>query len=303
MATSSSTISQPAATAATTTTATNVFGGARLRGLLGTILLHLVLLLGAATMILPFLWMVGTSLKDFGQVFIVPPTWVPDPVVWENYPNSFNALPFGHAYWNSFYIAAIVVGSQLLTCSMAGYAFARIKFPFSETIFILFLATLMIPQQVTIIPTYLIMRDLGWLDTHLAVIVPHALFSAFGVFLLRQFIKGLPEELEESAILDGASRWRIYWQIILPLIKAPLAALGIFSFLANWNSFFTPNIFLSTPELFTIPLLINRFRGLYVSDWTLMMAAASIAVIPVLIVYLIGQRYIIEGVALTGLKR
>ena len=302
MATSSSTISQPAATAGTTT-ATTVFGGARMRGLLGTILLHLVLLLGAATMILPFLWMIGTSLKDFGQVFIVPPTWVPDPVVWENYPNSFNALPFGHAYWNSFYIAAIVVGSQLLTCSMAGYAFARIKFPFSETIFILFLATLMIPQQVTIIPTYLIMRDLGWLDTHLAVIVPQALFSAFGVFLLRQFIKGLPEELEESAILDGANRWRIYWQIILPLIKAPLAALGIFSFLANWNSFFMPNIFLSTPELFTIPLLINQFRGLYVSDWTLMMAAASIAVIPVLIVYLLGQRYIIEGVALTGLKR
>lgn len=302
MATSSSTITQPAATTGTDV-ATTVYRKTRARFPIGTILLHVVLLLGAATMILPFLWMVGTSLKDFGQVFILPPKWIPDPVVWENYPNSFNALPFGRAYWNSFYIAAIVVGSQLLTCSMAGYAFARIKFPFSESIFILFLATLMIPQQVTIIPTYLIMRDLGWLDTHLALIVPHALFSAFGVFLLRQFIKGLPEELEESAILDGASRWRIYWQIILPLIKAPLAALGIFSFLANWNSFFTPNIFLSTPELFTIPLLINRFRGLYVSDWTLMMAAASIAVIPVLIVYLLGQRYIIEGVALTGLKR
>jgi multiple sugar transport system permease protein len=302
MATSSSTISQQRATAGTTTAST-VFGGARGHGSLGTVLLHLVLLLGAATMILPFVWMVGTSLKDFSQVFILPPKWIPDPVVWENYPNSFSALPFGNAYWNSFYIAVIVVASQLLTCSMAGYAFARIKFPFRETVFILFLATLMIPQQVTIIPTYLIMRDLGWLDTHLALIVPHALFSAFGVFLLRQFIKGLPEELEESAILDGASRWRIYWQIILPLIKAPLAALGIFSFLAQWNSFFTPNIFLSTPELFTIPLLVNQFRGLYVSDWTLMMAAASIAVIPVLIVYLLGQRYIIEGVALTGLKR
>lgn len=302
MATSSSTIRQHAATAGTEP-ATNKSGRARVPGSLGTMLLHLVLVLGAITMILPFLWMVGTSLKDFSQVFIIPPTWIPDPVVWSNYPDSFNALPFGRAYWNSFYIAAIVVGSQLLTCSMAGYAFARINFPFRETVFILFLATLMIPQQVTIIPTYLIMRDLGWLDTHLAVIVPHALFSAFGVFLLRQFIKGLPEELEESAILDGASRWRIYWQIILPLIKAPLAALGIFSFLGQWNSFFTPNIFLSTPELFTIPLLINRFRGLYVSDWTLMMAAASIAVIPVLIVYLLGQRYIIEGVALTGLKR
>jgi len=161
----------------------------------------------------------------------------------------------------------------------------------------------MIPQHVTIIPLYLVMRQLGWLDTHLALIVPNALFSAFGVFLLRQFIKNLPAELEESAILDGADRWRIYWQIILPLIKAPLAALAIFSFLGQWNSFFTPNIFLSSPEKFTVPLLLNQFRGLYIADWTLMMAAAAIAVVPVLIVYLLGQRHIIEGVALTGLKR
>ncbi len=295
MATSASTMRQQAATDAA--------GKAWPRQHLGTVLLHLVLILGALTMIVPFLWMIGTSLKSFSQVFTIPPTWIPDPAVWSNYPDSFNALPFGRAYWNSFYIAAVVVTSQLLTCSMAGYAFARIKFPFREPVFILFLATLMIPQQVTIIPTYLIMRDLGWLDTHWALIVPSGLFSAFGVFLLRQFIKGLPEELEEAAILDGASRWRIYWQIILPLIKAPLAALAIFSFLAQWNNFFTPNIFLSTPDMFTIPLLLNQFRGLYVTDWTLMMAAAAIAVIPVLIVYLIGQRYIIEGVALTGLKR
>jgi multiple sugar transport system permease protein len=260
-------------------------------------------MLVAATMIIPFLWMFSTGLKDYSQVFNIPPNWIPNPAVWSNFPDSWNALPFAKAYWNSFYIAAIVVFSQLLTCSMAGYAFARINFPARDTVFILFLATLMIPQQVTIIPTYLIMRDLGWLDTHLALIVPPALFSAFGVFLLRQFIKSLPEELEESAILDGANRWRIFWQIIVPLIKAPLAALAIFSFLGQWNNFFVPNIFLSTQEKFTVPLLLNQFRGLYVTDWTLMMAAASIAVIPVLIIYLIGQRYIIEGVALTGLKR
>lgn len=276
---------------------------ARLARLTGSALLHGILILVALSMIVPFIWMISTSLKDFGQVFNIPPNWIPDPVVWENYPDSLNALPFGRAYWNSFYIAAIVVSSQLLTCSMAAYAFARIEFPFRDVIFIIFLATMMIPHQVTIIPTYLIMRELGWLDTHLSIIVPPALFSAFGVFLLRQFIKSLPEELEESAILDGANRWRIYWQIIVPLIKAPLAALAIFSFLAQWNSFFTPNIFLSTPERFTVPLLLNQFRGLYVTDWTLMMAAATIAVLPVLIIYLFGQRYIIEGVAITVLKR
>jgi multiple sugar transport system permease protein len=289
------------ATSSTITNQTVAAPRPRFSSSMGSVLLHLILILVALTMIIPFVWMVSTSLKDFSQVFNIPPNWIP--VVWENYPDSLNALPFGRAYWNSFYIAAIVVASQLLTCSMAGYAFARIIFPFRETIFIIFLATLMIPEQVTIIPLYLIMRDLGWLDTHLALIVPSSLFSAFGVFLMRQFIKGLPEELEESAILDGANRWRVYWQIILPLIKAPLAALGIFSFLAQWNAFFIPNIFLSTPEKFTIPLLLNQFRGLYVTDWTLMMAAAAIAVLPVLVVYLIGQRYIIEGVALTGLKR
>lgn len=278
-------------------------GSARARRIAGNVFLHLFLIAVALSMLLPFLWMASTSLKDFSQVFNLPPNWIPNPVVWDNYPNSFTALPFARAYFNSFYIAAIVVTSQLLTCSMAGYAFARIDFPFRGPIFMLFLATLMIPQQVTIIPTYLIMRHLGWLDTHLSIIVPPALFSAFGVFLLRQFIKGLPGELEDSAILDGANRWRIYWQITLPLIKAPLAALAIFSFLGQWNNFFVPNIFLSTPEKMTIPLLLNQFRGLYVTDWTLMMAAATIAVIPLLVIYIVGQRYIIEGVALTGLKQ
>jgi multiple sugar transport system permease protein len=275
----------------------------RYRKYLGSTLLHVVLIIIAATMIVPFLWLISTSLKDISQIFNLPPNWIPNPFFWSNYPDSWNALPFARAYWNSFYIAAIVVTSQLLTCSMAGYAFARINFPFRDLIFILFLATLMIPHQITIIPLYLIMRDLGWLDTHLALIVPPSLFSAFGVFLMRQFVKSLPEELEESAILDGANRWRIYWQIIIPLIKAPLAALAIFSFLGQWNNFFNPNIFLSTPEKFTIPLLLNSFRGLYVTDYALMMAAATIAVVPVLVIYLLGQRYIIEGVALTGLKR
>ncbi len=264
---------------------------------------HIILILGALTMIIPFLWMISTSLKDFGQVFVIPPSWIPNPVQWGNYPDSLEALPFARAYWNSTYIAVVVVASQLLTCSMAGYAFARIEFPFREQLFIIFLATLMIPAQVTIIPTYLIMRDLGLIDSHLSLIIPSALFNAFGVFLLRQFIKGLPQELEESAVLDGANRLRIYWQIILPLIKAPLAALGIFSFLGQWNNLFTANIFLSSPDKYTVPLLLNQFKGLYITDWTLMMAAATIAVIPVLAVYLIGQRYIIEGVALTGIKR
>lgn len=267
-----------------------------------TVLLHVVLIAGAIAMTGPFLWMVLSSLKPFSQIFLIPPKWIPDPWEWGNYKRSWEALPFGQAYFNSFYIAVISVAVQLLTCSMAAYAFAKIRFPFRESLFVLFLATMMVPHQVTIIPLYLMMKAIGWLDTHLALIVPAALFNAFGVFLLRQFMKSIPDELEEASIMDGANRWTIYSRIILPLIRPALAALGIFTFLGMWNSFFGPLIFLNTPDKFTVPLLLNLFRGMYITDWTLMMAGSAIAVVPVLIVYILGQRYIIEGVTLTGIK-
>lgn len=273
------------------------------RGLrLSTVLLHIILLIGACIMALPFVWMLLSSLKDLSQVFIVPPKWIPDPFVWSNFKTSLTALPFGRAYFNSFYINIIVVASQLFTCSMAAYAFAKIRFPFREPLFVLFLATMMVPGQVTIIPLYLMMKSIGWLDSHLSIIVPAALFNAFGVFLLRQFFRGIPKEMEEAAIVDGANRWTIYARIMLPLVKPALSALGIFTFLGMWNSFFYQLIFLNTPEKFTVPMMLNLYRGMYSTDWTLMMAGASIALIPVLIVYIIGQRYIIEGVTLSGIK-
>lgn len=273
------------------------------RGLrMSTVVLHIVLIIGACMMALPFVWMVLSSLKDLSQVFVVPPKWIPDPFIWSNYKDSLTALPFGRAYFNSFYINMIVVVSQLITCSMAAYAFAKITFPFREPLFILFLATMMVPGQVTIIPLYLIMKNIGWLDTHLAIIVPSALLNAFGVFLLRQFFRGIPKEMEEAAIVDGANRWTIYARIMLPLIKPALSALGIFTFLGMWNNFFNPLIFLSSTDKFTVPMMLNLYRGMYSTDWTLMMAGASIALIPVLIVYIIGQKYIIEGVTLSGIK-
>ncbi|MFE9275233.1 carbohydrate ABC transporter permease [Paenibacillus glucanolyticus] len=273
------------------------------RGLrMSTVVLHIVLIIGACIMALPFVWMVLSSLKDLSQVFVVPPKWIPDPFIWSNYKDSLTALPFGRAYFNSFYINMIVVLSQLVTCSMAAYAFAKITFLFREPLFILFLATMMVPGQVTIIPLYLIMKNIGWLDTHLAIVVPSALLNAFGVFLLRQFFRGIPKEMEEAAIVDGANRWTIYARIMLPLIKPALSALGIFTFLGMWNNFFNPLIFLSSTDKFTVPMMLNLYRGMYSTDWTLMMAGASIALIPVLIVYIIGQKYIIEGVTLSGIK-
>jgi len=267
-----------------------------------TLSLHLLLILGAIFMITPFVWMVLTSLKTVSQAFKIPPDLIPNPFLWQNYPDSWQALPFPTAYFNSIYIAIVVVVAQLLTCSMAGYAFARIRFPFRETIFLLFLATLMIPFQLTSIPLFLIMRQLGWLDTHLSIIVPSALFNAFGVFLMRQFVRGIPVELEEAAIIDGANRWTLYWRVVLPLIQPGLAALGILSFLGQWNSFFTPLIMLNSPSNFTVPLMLTQFVGQYTTQWTLLMAGSAIAIVPVLIIYILSQRYIIQGVALTGLK-
>lgn len=250
----------------------------------------------------PFLWTIGSSLKNMTQIFALPPVWFPNPIVWQNYLDSLQAMPFGRAYWNSFYITIIVVVSQLFTGSMAAYAFAKLRFKGSEVLFLLFLATMMIPKQVTMIPLYLIMDKLDWLNTHLPLIIPGALFNAFAVFLLRQFIRGIPKELEEAAVMDGASIPRIYWSVILPLIKPALAAMTIFIFMGTYNNFMDALIYLSTPEKFTVPLLLNNFKGLYVTNWSYMMAGATISVIPIILVYLFAQRYIIEGITLTGIK-
>ncbi|MFB4213084.1 carbohydrate ABC transporter permease [Shouchella sp. JSM 1781072] len=267
-----------------------------------TILLHLALIIGSIVMAGPFIWMGLSSLKSFEQMFSVPPTIIPDPVMWSNFTDSLAAMPFGRAYWNSFYISTIVVVSQIITCSMAAYAFAKLKFPGSKFLFIAFLATMMVPMQVTLIPLYLILDSLGWVNTHLSIIVPNALFNAFGVFLLRQFMLGIPKEMEEAAVMDGANPAFIYLRIMLPLIKPALAAFGIFSFIGIWNNFIQPLTFLSSTELFTVPLLLAMFKGLYVTQWPLLMAGATISVVPVLIIYFFAQRQIIEGIALTGVK-
>jgi multiple sugar transport system permease protein len=274
----------------------------RLAPIVGAVALHLALTAGALLMLFPFLWMLLTAFKDMRQSLQVPPRWLPNPWVWENFPESLTALPFGRAYFNSAYIVAVVVVATLLTGSMAAYAFARIDFPGSRPLFILFLATMMVPRQVTIIPLYVIMAQIGWIDSHLAIIVPSALLNAFAVFLLRQFVKAIPIELEEAAVLDGASRWTIYWTIILPLLKPGLAALAVLTFLDTWNNFFTPLIFLNSPQQFTVPLLLNQFRSQFSIDYGHLMAGSAIAIVPVMVVYILGQRAIIESVAAAGLS-
>ncbi|MFB5662341.1 carbohydrate ABC transporter permease [Alteribacillus sp. HJP-4] len=266
------------------------------------LLLHLIIIIGAIVMAAPFIWMVTSSFKTLDQMFAVPPEFIPRPIVWTNFIESLQALPFGRAYFNSFYITTIIVLAQMITASMAAYAFAKIKFPGNNVLFVFFLATMMIPIQVTIIPLYLIMSSLGLLDNHLSIILPNALFNALGVFLLRQFMMTIPDSMEEAAIVDGANPLQIYWKIMLPLVRPPLAAFGIFAFVSMWNNFLQPLVFLYSTELATVPLMLQFFSSQYATNWPQMMAGATISVLPVLIVYIIAQKQIIEGIALTGTK-
>ncbi|MFD9940622.1 carbohydrate ABC transporter permease [Nonomuraea sp. NPDC059023] len=263
--------------------------------------LHVSLTVGGLLMLFPFVWMLLTSFKGTHQMLNNPTDWLPSPWQPQNYGEVLGESTILPAYWNSFYIAVINVALTLLTSAMAAYAFARIKFRGSGALFVLFLATQMVPPQVTITALYLMLAKVGWVDSHLALIVP-TIVNPFAVFLLRQFIRAVPMELEEAARIDGANRWTIFWRVVLPNIKPGLGAMGIIAFLAAWNSYFFPLIFLNTPELFTVPLLLATYAKQFGAiDYGLILAASSIAVVPTLIAFLIGQRKIINSMAASGL--
>lgn len=274
----------------------------QMRVIIKKLVMHIFLFIGGLIMLMPFIWMISTSLKETGAVFIYPPQWIPNPITLGAYIKAWTFLPLSTAYLNSFKITLSVVGGTLLTSSMAAFAFSKLEFYGRKLIFISLLATMMIPMQVTLIPMFILFKNIGWIDTHWPLIVPRVLTNAFGVFLLRQFFMTIPDELLDAARLDGCSLWRIYWKIILPLSVPALAALSIFTFMSVWNDFLTPLIYLDSMEKFTVPLIVSATQGLYYNDWTLMMAVGCSAVIPVLIVYLFAQRYFIQGITLTGLK-
>lgn len=268
----------------------------------GAVILHVLLILAGISMVFPFVWMLLTSLKTLPQLLQNPLEILPNPWTINNYTDAWEAVPFGQAYLNSAYITALVVIGTLITASMAGYAFARIRFRGSKVLFIVFLATQMIPAQVTLIPFYLLMSSMGWVDSHLALIVPGMIANPFAVFLMRQFVLSLPRELEEAALVDGAGRLRIFFSIVLPNLKPGLAALAIITSLGVWNAFLFPLVLLNSPDLFTVPLLLTSFESQHGSiNYGLVMAASAIATIPMLIVFIIGQRKILNSMAASGL--
>lgn len=278
------------------------YKGCKAKKTVKTVITQLILIIMAFLAVFPFLWMISTSLKGAEEVFSYPPKLIPEVFHWENYKKALTNLPFDKAYWNSIKLAVINVTGQVVTSAMAGYALGKLKFRGSNIVFGGFIGVMMVPYTVISIPLFLIFSELNLIDTHLSIILMTFAYMPMGVFLCRQFIMAIPNELMEAAIIDGANYGSIFFRIIVPLIKPALASLGIFSFMWNWNSFYTPLIFLNSQDKFPVPLLLNMFKGKYTVDWSLIMAASTISIIPVLIVYLFSQKHIIEGITITGLK-
>lgn len=276
--------------------------GGKTKKRISNLIIQIILIIMAALAIFPFLWMVSTSLKGAQEAFAYPPSLIPEIFRWENYKKALTDLPFDKAYFNSLKLAVINVTGQVTTSAMAGYALGKLKFRGSNVVFGGFITVMMVPYTVISIPLFLIFSELNLIDTHLAIILMTFAYMPMGVFLCRQFIMALPDELIEAAIIDGANYGSIFFRIIVPLIRPALASLGIFSFMWNWNSFYTPLIFLNSQDKFTVPLLLNMFKGKYTVDWSLIIAASTISIIPVLIVYLFAQKHIIEGITITGMK-
>ncbi|WP_339266335.1 carbohydrate ABC transporter permease [Paenibacillus sp. FSL K6-1330] len=262
---------------------------------------HILLAVGALLMIMPFLWMISTSFKSFADSMSVPPKWLP--VEWhpDNYLRVIQTIDFGTYYLNTIIVTVGRTAGQLILCSLAAYAFASLRFPFKNAIFLALLAVLMVPSQVVMIPSFVIMREFNWLDTFYVLIVP-GIFSAFGTFLLRQFFMTLPKDLEEAAKIDGCSYFRIYWNIYLPLSKAALVSLAIFTILASWNDLLWPLIMTSSEEMRVLSIGISSFQGQHSTDYPLLMAGALMATLPIIVLFIFLQRYFIEGIAMNGIK-
>ena len=250
----------------------------------------------------PLIWMVGTSLKTLPQAVTSPPVLIPDPFVWGNYPNAFTRMNFPRALLNTLIYAVPSALFTVLSCSLVAYGFAIIKWPGRNAVFVLVLATMMLPSQVTLIPLYVIYAKLGWINTFLPLVVPTLFGSAFFIFLLRQFFLGIPKDLVDAARIDGASELRILFQIIMPLSTPALITVGLLTFIEKWNDFYGPLIYLQDPALMPLSRAVQVFQSVYRTDWPLSMAAAVLVALPLVILYFFAQRKFIEGITLTGQK-
>jgi len=263
---------------------------------------HFFLIIGSIIFIFPFYWLISTSLKEEANIFVLPPQLIPNPIQWQNYVDMFLYFPFLRFFINSVYVSTLTILGTLISCSLVAFSFARLKWPGRDIFFVILLSTMMLPFQVTMVPLYLIFRNLGWVDTFKPLWIPAWFGNAFYIFLLRQFFQGIPRELEDAAKVDGASYFCIYSRIILPLSKPALLTVVIFTFMGAWNDFIGPLIYLNSTEKLTLALGLRLFQSQFGGEWALLMAASTVMTLPLVILFFIAQRYFIQGIVLTGLK-
>ena len=260
-----------------------------------------VLAIGAAINLVPFAWMLSTSFKTNSQAFSYPPTWIPNPVVWENYSDAWRRVN-GRVFFNTAFFSISIVLLQGMFATMGGFAFARINFPYRNVFFLIYLSTMMIPPQVTLIPTYIVVVEIGWVNTYQGMILPIVAQAAFGTFLFRQFFLRLPDEMYEAARLDGANYWQQFWKFTLPLARPVITAYSIITFLTAWKMYLWPLIVVRSPDLKVLPMAIAELSGNASQDRGVMMAAVGLSILPILVLYIFAQRWFVEGIAMSGQK-
>lgn len=265
------------------------------------IALYATLIIGAAIMVIPFLWMIVTSFKPLDEIHAYPPSFIVHHPTLKAYVELFKLIPMGRYFFNSIFVAGTITIANLFFCSLAGYAFAKHEFAGRDKIFMILLGSLMIPWQVNLIPQFIIIKKLGWLNSYQGLIVP-AMSTAFGVFLMRQFIKSIPDDLIDAARIDGCGEFKIFSFIVLPLVKPALAALAIFTFMAQWNNFVWPLVIIKTREMKTLPLALSVLNSQFGDNFAMVMAGAVVATIPVLVVFIFFQKFFIKGITFTGIK-
>ncbi len=277
-------------------------GARATRGVVKLILLYVVLLVISFVFVTPILWMISTALKPAPDIFKIPPVWIPSPPDWSEFVDPWVAGGFNIYLFNTVKITILSMIGTILSTSLVAYSFARLRWPGRDLFFTLTLASMMLPFQVRIIPLFLLFKQLGWLDTHLPLIVPNWFGDAFFIFLLRQYFRTLPVDLDDAAKIDGAGNLTIYWKIMMPLITPALATVAIFSFMDNWNAFFTPLIFLNTQSKFTLAIGLAQFKSQFQVSWNDLMATSFLVTLAPLLVFFFAQRYFIRGISMTGIK-
>lgn len=274
----------------------------RQRNVVAKTAIHMVLLFGVIFMFIPLAWTLSTSLKSPGEVYQFPPTWIPQEIMWSNYVRAVTAIPFFLYLWNTSVITAASIVGKVISITLVAFAFARLRWWGRDFVFIVMLATMMLPPHVTLIPQFILFRSLGWIDTFLPLIVPAFFGGPYLTFLVRQYLYSIPRELDDAARIDGCSDFGLYWRIIMPLAKPAILIIVIFVFNGTWNEFLLPLIYLHSPNLFTLSLGLRMFQGEASASWNLLMAASLLSMLPVITLFFATQRYFIQGIVFTGIK-